>query len=113
MQPQPGLPSNRQGYPLLPSGQSLPTPISDTGPFPGMPPEVPSPDYTGPQPIQGPPMDTPIGTGPYEGTPMSPVQPPIDTPMQAPPIGQPMEPPLPPWQPPMESPMYGRSFRRY
>ena len=55
-QPRPGIPSNLQGYPQLPSGQFLPTPISDTGPFPGMPQTPPSPDYTGPQPTQMPPM---------------------------------------------------------
>ena len=112
MAPRPGLPSNRQGYPLLPSGQSLPTPISDTGPMPGMPPSPPMGGYgvgpdTGPGPgagppggVQMPPMggygigpDTgpppnvgPPGAVPGSGQPVVDqfIEPPVNTPMQVP-----------------------------
>ena len=70
--PPPGAPFGRggqalplQAYQQLPSGQYLPDMLSDT--YPGMPQTPSSPDYTGPQPTQ---------------------MPPTDTPMQAPPIGQ-------------------------
>ena len=71
MGPRAGIPSNLQGYPQLPSGQFLPTPISDTGPQPT---QMPS----------GPPLPRP-GTPDADFT----GSPPVDTPMQAPPSNWP------------------------
>ena len=96
MAPRPGIPSNLQGYPQLPSGQFLPTPISDTGPMPGMPPSPPNPNMQPPTnapPQQYPGLDEfgnapglpPNIPGPSPGQDTGGMgMPPVNTPMQAP-----------------------------
>ena len=103
MAPRPGIPSNLQGYPQLPSGQFLPTPISDTGPFPGMPPSPPNPNMQ--PPTNAPPQQYP-GLDEFGNAPGLPPNIPGPSPGQEP--GGPPQPLGPgntdPWQGPIPSP---------